>query len=68
MNGMGHIEKLQAYFDDEHIIGGTAMIATILNNFGDVDFIGETSSVYANLTEKPSAVMDQVQRISKQQA
>lgn len=62
MNGMGHIEKIQEYFDDEHIIGGTAMIATILNNFGDVDFIGETSSVYANLTQKPSKVMDEVQK------
>jgi len=56
MNGMGHIEKLQKYFDDDHIIGGTAMIATILNDFGDVDFMGDEgagSSVYANLTEKP---------------
>lgn len=61
MNGMGHIEKLQQYFDDEHIIGGTAMIATVLNDFGDVDFMGAEgagSSVYANLTEKPSATMD----------
>ncbi|GAO99175.1 ketopantoate reductase family protein [Fructobacillus ficulneus] len=61
MNGMGHIEKLQKYFDDEHIIGGTAMIATILNDYGDVDFIGKTSSVYANKTEQPSEVMDKVQ-------
>lgn len=61
MNGMGHIEKLQKYFDDEHIIGGTAMIATVLNDFGDVDFMGAEgagSSVYANLTEQPSQVMD----------
>ncbi len=65
MNGMGHIEKLQHYFDDEHIIGGTAMIATVLNDYGDVDFMGTESagsSVYANLTEKPSEVMDQVQK------
>lgn len=40
MNGMGHIEKLQKYFDDEHIIGGTAMIATVLNDFGDVGAYG----------------------------
>ncbi|MDF7627107.1 ketopantoate reductase family protein [Lactobacillaceae bacterium L1_55_11] len=65
MNGMGHIEKLQKYFDDEHIIGGTAMIATVLNDYGDVDFMGKPgagSSVYANLTEKPSEVMDAVQK------
>lgn len=64
MNGMGHIEKLQEYFDDEHIIGGTAMIATILNDYGDVDFMGKEgagSSVYANLTEQRSPVMDQLQ-------
>jgi len=64
MNGMGHIEKLQKYFDDEHIIGGTAMIATVLNDYGDVDFMGGESmgnSVYANLTEKPSTVMDKIQ-------
>ncbi|WP_294974928.1 ketopantoate reductase family protein [uncultured Leuconostoc sp.] len=64
MNGMGHIEKLQKYFDDDHIIGGTAMIATILNDFGDVDFMGAEgagSSVYANLTEKPSETMTALQ-------
>lgn len=54
MNGMGHIAKLQNYFADDHIIGGTAMIATVLPAFGDVDFIGEEgkeASTYANLTE-----------------
>ncbi|CAK8054357.1 ketopantoate reductase family protein [Eupransor demetentiae] len=69
MNGMGHIEKLEKYFDDEHIIGGTAMIATILNDYGDVDFMGKEgagASVYANKTEKPSAVMDQVQKDFKE--
>ncbi|MDF7637517.1 ketopantoate reductase family protein [Leuconostocaceae bacterium ESL0958] len=54
MNGMGHIEKLQQYFTDDRIIGGTAMIATVLNDFGDVDFIGAAnsgSSAYANVSE-----------------
>ncbi|MCT4397033.1 ketopantoate reductase family protein [Periweissella beninensis] len=63
MNGMGHIEKLQKYFADERIIGGTAMIATILNDYGDVDFMGAEgagSSAYANLTEQDSAVLDDV--------
>jgi 2-dehydropantoate 2-reductase len=41
MNGMGHIEKLQQYFPDQHIVGGTAMIATVLNGPGDVDFMGK---------------------------
>lgn len=63
MNGMGHIEKLQKYFADERIIGGTAMIATILNDYGDVDFMGAEgagSSAYANLIEQDSAVLDDV--------
>lgn len=61
MNGMGHIEVLQQYFSDDHIIGGTAMIATILNDFGDVDFMGAEgagTSNYANLTEQDSDVLD----------
>lgn len=61
MNGMGHIEKLQKYFSDDKIIGGTAMIATILNDYGDVDFMGAEgagSSAYANLTEQDSPVLD----------
>lgn len=65
MNGMGHIEKLQKYFDDAHIIGGTAMIATVLNDYGNVDFMGAESagsSVYANLTEQPSKTMDLLQK------
>jgi 2-dehydropantoate 2-reductase len=63
MNGMGHIEVLQEHFDDAHIIGGTAMIATILNDYGDVDFMGAEgagSSNYANLTEQDSEVLDAV--------
>ncbi|KIU20106.1 MULTISPECIES: ketopantoate reductase family protein [Weissella] len=63
MNGMGHIEVLQQYFSDDHIIGGTAMIATILNDFGDVDFMGAEgagTSNYANLTEQDSDVLDAV--------
>ncbi|MBU7454959.1 ketopantoate reductase family protein [Leuconostoc fallax] len=57
MNGMGHIEKLEKYFDQDKIIGGTAMIATVLNDYGDVDFMGKEgagSSVYANLTQQDS--------------
>ncbi|UQS84147.1 ketopantoate reductase family protein [Bombilactobacillus thymidiniphilus] len=65
MNGMGHIEQLQKYFADDKIIGGTAMIATLLNDYGDVDFMGVEgagSSVYANLTGQPSATLDEMLR------
>lgn len=41
MNGWGHFEKLQKYFKDENIYGGTAMVATVMNGPADVDFIGK---------------------------
>lgn len=44
MNGMGHFEKLNDYFPKDHIIGGTAMIATVLNGPGSVDFMGPVGS------------------------
>ena len=56
MNGMGHIEKLQRYFADDKIIAGTALIATVLNGPGDVDFMGKRGAGkmnMANFTEQP---------------
>lgn len=56
MNGMGHIEKLQKYFADDKIIGGTALIATVLPGPGEVDFMGKRGAGKLNmcpLTEKP---------------
>lgn len=41
MNGWGHFEKLQKHFSDDRIYGGTAMVASVLNGPGDVDFIGK---------------------------
>ncbi|WP_137597081.1 ketopantoate reductase family protein [Paucilactobacillus kaifaensis] len=40
MNGMGHFDIINQYFPKERIIGGTAMIATVFNGPGDVDFMG----------------------------
>ena len=40
MNGMGHFDKIKEYFDKDKIVCGTAMIATVLNGPGDVDFMG----------------------------
>lgn len=59
MNGMGHVEKLQEYFADDHLVAGTAMIATVLNGPGDVDFIGASGAGHmhmVNRTEKPDAI------------
>ncbi len=56
MNGMGHVEKLQKYFSDDHIIGGTALIATVLPGPGEVDFMGKRGAGMMNmcpLNEKP---------------
>lgn len=56
MNGMGHVEKLLKYFKPEKLVAGTALVATVLNGPGDVDFIGKRgagSMNLANYTEKP---------------
>ncbi len=69
MNGMGHIEKLQKYFSDDKIIGGTALIATVLPGPGEVDFMGKRGAGMMNmcpLNEKPDAMcqalFDQLQK------
>lgn len=56
MNGMGHIEKINQYFKPENVIAGTAMIGTVLNGPGDVDFIGKKNTGTINIvnqTEQP---------------
>ncbi|TGA99396.1 ketopantoate reductase family protein [Sporolactobacillus shoreae] len=63
MNGMGHIEKLNQYFDKSKVIGGTALIGTVLNKAGDVDFIGKKgagSMNMANQTEQPDVTTHQI--------
>ncbi|ANZ64606.1 2-dehydropantoate 2-reductase [Secundilactobacillus paracollinoides] len=52
MNGMGHIDKISNYFPDEHIVGGTAMIATVLNGPGDVDFMGAACAGEMHMVNK----------------
>lgn len=58
MNGWGHFEKLQQYFPDNHIYGGTAMIATVLNGPGDVDFIGKVGVGTMNMCALNEQVID----------
>lgn len=69
MNGMGHIDKLAQYFEPAKIIAGTALVATVLNGPGDVDFIGKRgagSMNMANYTEKPDefthALFDELEK------
>ena len=64
MNGMGHIDKLNQYFDKQNVIGATALIGTVLNGPGDVDFIGAKgagSMNMANETEKPDKMTKKIQ-------
>jgi 2-dehydropantoate 2-reductase len=63
MNGMGHVDKLLQYFKPQHVIAGTALVATILDGPGEVDFVGKVGAGtmnLANYTEKPD---DMTQRV-----
>ncbi|KRL97807.1 ketopantoate reductase family protein [Liquorilactobacillus satsumensis] len=63
MNGMGHVEKLLEYFKPAKLIAGTALVATVLNGPGDVDFIGARGAGtmnLANYTEKPDEMTHKV--------
>ena len=59
MNGMGHFEKIARYVAPEHILCGTAMIATVLVGPGDVDFMGAEGNEVMHLgrytNEQPDA-------------
>lgn len=61
MNGMGHFEKIEKYFAKDRIVCGTAMIATVLNGPGDVDFMGalgtESTHMCRYNNEKPDATV-----------
>ena len=63
MNGMGHIHKLDRYFDKQHVIGGTALIASVLLKPGSDDFVGKKGYGSCNLvnqTEKPDDTTRQI--------
>lgn len=65
MNGMGHLDKVRRYFPDEHIVAGTALIATVLNGPGDVDFIGAPGAGtmhMVNATEQPDETTRAIER------
>lgn len=64
MNGMGHFEKIAQYFHKDHIICGTAMIATRLDAPADVDFMGAVDSEVMHMArynnEAPDETTQQV--------
>lgn len=64
MNGLGHFEKIAQYFDKDKILCGTAMIATVLNGPGDVDFMGPKNGEEMHMApyndEKPDQKMEAI--------
>lgn len=63
MNGMGHVEKLLQYFQPQKVLAGTALVATVLNGPGDVDFIGARGAGtmnLANYTEQPDEMTHRI--------
>ncbi|WP_395320234.1 ketopantoate reductase family protein [Fructilactobacillus frigidiflavus] len=64
MNGLGHFEKIEKYFDKDKMVAGTAMIATVLNGPGDVDFMGPKNGEAMHMApyndKKPDANMEQM--------
>ncbi|MFT8317043.1 MAG: ketopantoate reductase family protein [Sporolactobacillus sp.] len=62
-NGIGAVDVIERYVPQQQIIAGIALIATVLNAPGDVDFMGAKGAGHTqlvNVTEKPDAFTDQV--------
>ncbi|MBW3080243.1 ketopantoate reductase family protein [Bifidobacterium saguinibicoloris] len=63
MNGWGHFEKIAQYFPEDRIYGGTALVATVLNGPGDVDFIGKSGAGTMHMCAMTNEVTDIEQAI-----
>ncbi|MBW3093585.1 ketopantoate reductase family protein [Bifidobacterium sp. 82T10] len=63
MNGWGHFEKIAQYFSEDRIYGGTALVATVLNGPGDVDFIGKSGAGTMHMCAMTNKVTDIEQAI-----
>ncbi|UQS85999.1 ketopantoate reductase family protein (plasmid) [Nicoliella spurrieriana] len=66
MNGMGHIEKIDKYFPKEHVIGGTALIGSILTKPGEVDFVAAKGTGSCNLANQSETIDDTTKEIAKE--
>ncbi|WP_282802254.1 ketopantoate reductase family protein [Secundilactobacillus kimchicus] len=58
MNGMGHFEKIAQYFPSDHIICGTAMIATRMDGPANVDFMGAEGTENMHMARYTNAEPD----------
>lgn len=57
-NGIGSVDVIRKFVPDERIIAGIALIATVLDGPGKVDFMGAKGAAHTqlvNVTEKPDA-------------
>ncbi|MET1250107.1 ketopantoate reductase family protein [Sporolactobacillus sp. STCC-11] len=64
-NGIGSVEEIRKYVPDERIIAGIALIATVLDAPGKVDFMGAKGAAHTqlvNVTEKPDTFTHEVVR------
>ncbi|SFG55707.1 ketopantoate reductase family protein [Sporolactobacillus nakayamae] len=64
-NGIGSVDEIRNYVPDQQIIAGIALIATVLNAPGDVDFMGAKGAAHTqlvNVTEKPDTFTHEVVR------
>lgn len=62
-NGIGSVDVIEKYVPQQHIIAGTAFVATVLNHPGDVNFMGNKGAGHThlvNVTEKPDDFTKQV--------
>lgn len=59
MNGMGHFEKIANYFPADHIVCGSAMIATRLDGPANVDFMGAVDSEQMHMARYNNAKPDE---------
>lgn len=62
-NGIGSVDIIRKYVPDQHVIAGIALIATVLDAPGKVNFMGAKGAGHthlANVTEKPDAFTEQV--------
>lgn len=62
-NGIGSVDLIKQYVPEQQIIAGIALIATVLNAPGDVDFMGAKGAGHTqlvNVTEKPDYFTAQV--------
>ncbi|RYL94997.1 2-dehydropantoate 2-reductase [Sporolactobacillus sp. THM7-4] len=63
-NGIGGAEAIAKFVDEERIIAGTAMIATVMKGPGKVDFIGKRGEGHVNLVKMTGEPDDFIYKVA----